>query len=393
MASSADPPDILMLSELYPPAVGGSSVLFENAYQRVSNYSVAVLTDATSSPGSDGLQHGVQVYRRKFLSRRWGVMSWRDWRDHMRTIRSVRTVPRNRATVIHCGRALPEGLSVLLGSPLLRNRYLCWAHGEGITTSRQSRELRFLIRRAFRNAAVVLSNSHNTRRLLQTEIGMPEDRIVVAQPGVDADRFSPDVDGTAVRRSYAAGDEIVLLTVGRLQRRKGHDKVLEALSLLAPEKLNWHYVIVGDGEERVRLESLTDEYGLRPHVTFAGKVPDEKLPDHYAACDIFVHPNREYQFDIEGFGIVFLEAQATGKPVIGGRSGGVPETLLEDETGLLVDGDNCHEIAGALRRLILDRDLCRRMGVCGRQLATSRFSWEGTARKVEEAQRLAGENC
>jgi len=247
--------DVLLVSELYPPAIGGSAVLFQNVYERFSRYSVSVLTDRESSPGEDGDQGGLYVYRRRFATRRWGVLGLGPLHDHWRTITAIRSIPRGPKALIHCARALPEAVSTLLGYPLLRRRYLCWAHGEELTEARLSREYAFLIKRAFSSAAAVLANSHNTLRLLE-EIGLPPEHVAVVHPGVDASRFTPDVDGTQLRQQFAPHGETLICTIARLQRRKGHDHAIAAVAAVAQYTPDVRYLIVGDGEERRRLELL-----------------------------------------------------------------------------------------------------------------------------------------
>jgi phosphatidylinositol alpha-1,6-mannosyltransferase len=386
-----DAADIVLLSELYPPAVGGSAVLYENVYSRLQDYATAVVTDSDTSPGPDGDQRGVHVYRRSFRTKRWGVLGSGQLRDHWRTLRALRSVPFGPQTLIHSARALPEGVSIMLGIPFHRRRYLCWAHGEELTTAALSREFTFLIRRSFCAAAAVLSNSHNTRRLLE-EFGVPRERIAVVHPGVDVNRFTPETDGTSIRQRYAPHGETLLVTIARLQRRKGHDHAIQALPLLRKDCPHVRYLIVGDGEERPYLEALAKEYGVQDCVSFTGKVPEDDLPAYYAAADVFLHPNRIFEADSEGFGIVFLEAQATGKPVVGGRTGGVPETMIEGETGLLVSGEDVAETAAVLRRLVEDKELRARMGAAGRRLVATQFSWEKAARVVEEVHRRVVES-
>jgi phosphatidylinositol alpha-1,6-mannosyltransferase len=220
--------DLVLLSEIYPPAVGGSAVLWQNVYTRIRRYSVSIVTDGDTSPGPDGPDQAAQVYRRHFRTRRWGVSSVGALSDHRRTIRALRSVPFHRHTLIHCSRALPEGVSTLLSTIGRRRRYLCWAHGEELTTAALSREFAFLLKKVFGRAAAVFANSENTKRLLQN-IGVDEEQIVVVYPGVDTTRFTPSVDTTALRRRYAPQGETLLVTIARLQRRKGHDHAIEAL--------------------------------------------------------------------------------------------------------------------------------------------------------------------
>jgi phosphatidylinositol alpha-1,6-mannosyltransferase len=218
-------------------------------------------------------------------------------------------------------------------------------------------------------------------------LGVPDTKIHVVHPAVDADRFHPSVDGSRIRRAYAGPDELLLLSVGRLQRRKGQDVAIQAVARLRAELPGLRYVIAGDGEDRPRLEQLVAEFQLQDRVFFAGAVTDAELPAYYAACDVFLMPNRVDEGDIEGFGIVFLEAAATGKPVIGGDSGGVPEAVERNVTGLLVDGADVADVAAAIRELARCEPRRTRMGLAGRVRAHGSFSWQRAAAAVSELQR------
>ena len=140
---------------------------------------------------------------------------------------------------------------------------------------------------------------------------------------------------------------------------------------------NLRYVLVGYGPYREDLERAASELGIASHVLFAGKVPHEELLDYFAVSDVFVMPSHvnEAQCDVEGFGIVFLEANACGKPVVGGRSGGIPDAIVEGETGLLVDPLSPQAVADALGRLLDDPALARRLGEQGRTRALQDFAW------------------
>jgi phosphatidyl-myo-inositol dimannoside synthase len=232
-----------------------------------------------------------------------------------------------------------------------------------------------------RGASAIIANSQNTRALLRAA-GVPEGKIHVVYPGVDPERFSPRVDGREMRQRFVPGGGPMLLSVGRLQRRKGHDLAIEAVARLTTELPGLRYVIVGNGEERNRLEALTRSLGVESHVIFVGEANAADLPAFYAACDVFLLPNRIDQSDIEGFGIVFLEAAASERPSIGGNTGGVPEAVAEDMTGLLVSGTDAEELAAAIRRLATDHVLARRLGRAGRARVLREFTWTVTSAKV-----------
>ena len=234
---------------------------------------------------------------------------------------------------------------------------------------------------ALRHAKSIFPVSRYTAGLVRDQ-GVAPERIRVITLGVNTDRFRPPanrVEHDGPRR---------LLTVARLDLHKGHDRVLEALGLLKQRGISVHYTIAGKGEEEVRLRRMAEELHLDEQVRFAGFVPDDDLPDLYAAADIFIMASREIpgRVDlIEGFGLTFLEASACGLPVIAGRSGGVPDAVRDGETGYLVDPDNPEEIARVIAGLAADRKLADRLGRTGRQWVETEMNWQAVAKRVFEA--------
>jgi phosphatidylinositol alpha-1,6-mannosyltransferase len=373
-------PAVLLLSELYPPAVGGTPVLFEAVYSRLKQTPVIVLADNKIGNDHAARETGVTVVRKPLATRHWSLLDWKGFRQHLFVAREVRRLGARGQVIVHCARALPEGVAAWLSACVGGPSYTCWAHGEDIATAHHSREFTWLMTRVYRGAAATIANSHNTAGMLEA-LGVARDRIHVVHPGVDVQRFHPQNDGAPIRARFNCRDRIVLLSVGRLQRRKGHDLVLEALRHLGGS-LPLTYLIVGDGEERERLERLTSEYRLQDCVHFAGEVSSLDLPRYYAASDIFLLPNRIHDGDVEGFGIVFLEAAATGRPSIGGRTGGVPEAVADQETGLLVSGTDAAELASAIAVLAASKPMREAMGAAGRQRVCSGFTWERAAAGV-----------
>jgi len=233
------------------------------------------------------------------------------------------------------------------------------------------------MRQVHRRAGLLLANSRNTREVLQ-RFGADLAKVRVIYPGVDAARF-------AERSSRPRTQDPVILSVGRLQRRKGHDTMLLALARLIDRHPRVTYLIVGDGEERGRLEAMVGELGLGPHVRFEGEVAEASLPGYFARADVFALPNRVERGDFEGFGIVFLEAAAAGVPTVGGRSGGVPEAIADGETGYLVGGEDAAELAATLDRLLSDAELSQALGSAGRRRVLREFTWEASASRLRDA--------
>jgi phosphatidylinositol alpha-1,6-mannosyltransferase len=370
------------LTEWFPPAVGGSGELLANVYSRISTGGVDVIT-AEPPPGAAPSVDTAQfrIMRADFRSAA-GILALDAVRRQIGLIRVARRLA-TASTVVHCGRAIPEGSAAWLWSRMGGPSYICWTHGEELTYAAGSRELSWLLRRVHRGAAALIANSRNTARLL-LELGNSPDKIHVVYPGVDTHRFAPNAGGRTLRSRLVREGELMLLTVGRLQRRKGHDLVIQALAQLQHSGLALRYVIVGDGPEAERLKRLAVEAGVADRVSFAGEVRGDQLPAYYAASDIFVHPNRIDGFEFEGFGLVFLEAAATGVPVIGGRSGGVPEAIDDGITGLLVSGEDALELEQAIRRLAASSALRAQFGQTARARVLSKFTWQRAARQVEE---------
>jgi phosphatidylinositol alpha-1,6-mannosyltransferase len=237
------------------------------------------------------------------------------------------------------------------------------------------------MRLVYRRSSAAIANSENTARMIKS-VGWLRGDVHVVYPGVDAARFHPRADDGVLRRRVAREGEILLLSVSRLQKRKGHDLVLKALPELMRHVSGIRYVIVGAGGERESLERLVVDLGLSRVVQFEGEVPDNELPAYFSACDIFVLPTRVEPHDFEGFGLVYLEAAAAGRPTIGGRNGGVPEAIVDRETGLLVSGEDVEELVRTLRALCEDESLRLRLGRAGRERALRDFSWERAAAQV-----------
>jgi phosphatidylinositol alpha-1,6-mannosyltransferase len=262
--------------------------------------------------------------------------------------------------------------------------YCCYTHGEDINVASTSRELAWLTRRVLRGATAIIANSAFTRDLLLTEWGVPPQRVRLLHPGVDCDYFRPAAPDAGVRKHLGWDGRRVILTVGRLQRRKGHDVMIEAVAKLRDRFPNLLYAIIGDGEERPRLGDIVKRLGAEGQVRFLGEVKDAELLHCYQQCDLFALPNRTVGKDVEGFGMVLLEAQACGRPVLAGASGGTAETLRPNETGVLVACDRPDEPAAALADLLADPDRLTRMGAAGRGWVAGKFDWSILAAEAKQ---------
>src|SRR5690606_3293519 len=209
-------------------------------------------------------------------------------------------------------------------------------------------------------------------------------------PGVDAERFRPGAGGDEVRKRHGIAGRPVAVCVSRLVRRRGQDTLLRAWPRVLADVPDAVLLVVGGGPDRARLESLAREGGAAGSVVFTGDVPAAELPAHYDAGDVFAMPcrTRNGGLDVEGLGIVFLEASAAGLPVIAGDSGGAPDAVLDGETGLIVDGTRPGPAARALIRLLSAPEAAARMGARGREWVRQEWGWDRTADQLGELLRL-----
>jgi phosphatidylinositol alpha-1,6-mannosyltransferase len=240
-------------------------------------------------------------------------------------------------------------------------------------------------RLALKSAAAVIANSRHTAGLVSM-MGLPPDRIRVVHPGCDVDRFKRTFvnEETRARLTLGRPGARILLTVGNLVERKGHDMVIRALSRLRAGRPDVIYVIAGDGPHRAALEQLAVSMGVADRVIFLGRVPASDLPLLYSMADIFLMVSRERleNCDLEGFGIVFIEAAACGAPVIGGRSGGIEDAVLDNVTGLLVDPLSIEDVAESIDRLLSDKALADRLGEAAMRRAVREFNWSRHRREI-----------
>lgn len=206
------------------------------------------------------------------------------------------------------------------------------------------------------------------------------DRMRQLVPGVDDTVFSPAnaAAGQQIRRRHGLGDRPVVVCVSRLMPRKGQDTLIEALPLIQRQVPDAALMIVGGGPYRDRLERLVNDLRLTRDVVLTGGVPWSELPAHYAAGNVFAMPcrTRNRGMDVEGLGIVYLEASATGLPVVAGDSGGAPDAVLKGETGFVVPGGNPEAAAESIAALLGDPAQAVRMGQAGRAWIERSWRWE-----------------
>jgi len=243
---------------------------------------------------------------------------------------------------------------------------------------------RSVLRRIGDDTDVVTFVSRYTRSRFAPAFG-PAASLEYLPPGVDTDRFRPDPAARAqLRDRYRLGERPAVVCLSRLVPRKGQDMLIKALPAIRKGVDGAALVIVGGGPHSDALRRLARDCGVSEHVTFTGGVPADELAAHHALADVFAMPcrTRGAGMDVEGLGIVFLEASATGVPVIAGDSGGAPETVQHNKTGLVVDGRSVPDVAAAVTELLSDRDRAAAMGAAGREWVMAQWRWDTLAARL-----------
>jgi phosphatidyl-myo-inositol dimannoside synthase len=284
------------------------------------------------------------------------------------------------ATAVLFGAAAPLGLM----APALRSagpvRAVALTHGHEAAWA-QLPGPRALLRRIGDGVDVVTYLGEYTRRRVGAALSpAAAARMVQLSPAVDTAAFRPGAGADEVRRRLGLADRPVVVCVSRLMPRKGQDVLVRswpAVRAAVPDAL---LLLVGGGPYRRTLERLVDERALRASVRFTGSVPAADLPSYYDAGDVFAMPcrTRRRGLDVEGLGIVYLEASATGLPVVAGDSGGAPDAVLEGETGHVVDGRSAAQVAAGVLDLLRDPARAQAMGAAGRAWVTSHWTWPRT---------------
>lgn len=370
---------MLLVTEYFAPHPGGTAVYYYELIRRMPEVGWTVLTRQHPQAAEFDRRQPFRTVRTQFLPIP-KVRMMAEFLSHIFV--GLWIAVRRRIDVLHAGQLFPVGLAVYVVHRLTGIPYVVYVHGEELTTLGAKPVAGWAIRKVLGGAGAVFVNSRFTWGQVRG-FGVPETRIHLVRPGVDVGRFRP-TDGSWLRAQYAGPGEAVLLTVGRLIPRKGQDTVIRLLPELA-RHMPLVYWVAGEGTEteRRRLERIAEDCGVRDRVRFLGSIPDTHLPALYSASDVFVMLNRTTpEGDVEGFGMVFLEAGACGKPVVGGASGGTAEAVRHGGTGYLVPEGDHGAAVRALLTLLGDPGLQEWMGEAGRRFA-ARHTWQRRAARVQ----------
>ena len=364
---------ILLVTNDFGPRTGGIETFVIGLLERISDHEVTVFTSQQGDTSEYDQQwfekFGVRVIRdqSKIL-----LPSWRVSRAAKEVVAS------HNIEIVVFGAAAPLAL---MSSALRKSgvkKIIALTHGHEVWWAKIF-PFNFAIKRIGKSVDHLTYLGEFTRQAISKALtDKSAKEMVKIAPGIDTAHFIPQPDAMQKRKDLGLQDKKIIISVGRLVHRKGQDKLIEAMPNVLRKIPNAHLLIVGVGPYKNHLEKLVNKLSLKEDVTFAGRIMYDRLPSYLSAADLFAMPSRSRFFglEVEGLGIVYLEASACGIPVLAGNSGGAPDAVLEGVTGLCVDGTNVAEIASALIEICSDAERASHMGAAGRNWIVDQWRWD-----------------
>ncbi len=367
----------LFITNDFGPRAGGIETFVHGLIERLPKGSVIVYTSAqTNAQAFDAdwlLNYGVEVIRdrSKILL------------PTPRVIKACRKLISDRKlSKVAFGAAAPLGIMARAMRSAGAKKIVALTHGHEVWWAKVP-PFSFAIRFMSKNIDAITYLGDYTKGEISKALSEADvEKLVQIAPGIDVEHFVP-TDSSDLRAELGLSDRSVIISVGRLVHRKGQDKLIAALPEIKIAVPNVHLVLVGVGPHQDYLEKLALKLNVSDCVTFIGRINYAELPKYIGLGDIFAMPSRSRFFglEVEGLGIVYLEASACGLPVVGGKSGGAPDAVLVGETGVVVDGTKPSEIADACIELLNNPELCALMGANGRAWIIENWRWEIWATK------------
>jgi len=357
---------ILIITTFYPPAKGGIQTYTYEIAKNLQSMGNEVTVFVISSNGIRKIfsDYFLKVYKENKKTSLFHILKTHD--------------------AILITSWFPSGLVGVFLSHLYNSPLYISAHGNEILYPEKSWILKKLMLFCFNKAKKVFAVSNYTKKLLMRK-GVNENKIVVIPNGTDLERFNPGIDFSDILKKYdVLQDKKIIFSVSRLVERKNFGAIIESMPEILEKVPNTVYLIGGAGPMRENWEKMAEEKGLRDKVLFVGYISDDELPKYYAMCDIFIMPSMELEGrgEVEGFGIAFLEANACSKPVVGGRSGGIEDAIINGKTGILVNPNSKEEIKEAILKLLKNPSLAKSMGKKGRERIESELNWPNITEKL-----------
>lgn len=366
----------LLITLDYPPELGGVAYYLATLYKHLPNKSVTVVAPPDPLSREYDPQQQYKIIRKKILSDYF----WPRWLFFIPQL--IKIIKQEEIEIITVGQLLPIGTMALIIKKLLNIPYIVSTHAMDVTILKEMPRRRLLAKKILKNAEKIITVSLYTKKEL-LKFGASHQAIEIISPATNILNRKGRATVDEIKNKYQLGGRTVIFSLGRLIERKGFDTVIKSLPQVLKKHPQVVYLIGSQGEYRPQLEQLIKDLNLAKNVLLVGEISTYDLPAYYQSCDIFIMVSRELpNKDVEGFGIVYLEAGAFGKPVIAGQSGGVGDAVRHNYNGLLVNPESTSETAQAMIRLIENPPLRESLGKNGLTMVQNNYTWPERANRL-----------
>jgi phosphatidyl-myo-inositol dimannoside synthase len=351
---------VLLITLDFLPNRGGVSNYYYNLYKNFPQDKIIILTNVKGENSKNIIRKNLNFGMFHFFN----------------TIKEIKKIIElEKIEEILVGNILPIGKYAYILKKILNIDYYIFIHGLDIKLAQNKIIKKFLTKIILNNAKIVFANSESTKSIIKTKT-----RIKILYPGVNENFKNIDENKKLeIVKKYNLEGKKIILTVGRVIKRKNHEFIIKAIDELKNEFSNLTYLIAGTGDNLEHLKNLATD---NKNIIFLGDVSDEELPYFYSICDIFTMISHETKEDTEGFGIVYLEAALFHKPSIAANSGGAKEAVIHNESGLLINNENPEELKTAIKILLTNQDFVKKIGEKSYTRVIENFTWEKITNKL-----------
>jgi phosphatidyl-myo-inositol dimannoside synthase len=372
----------LLLTQFFPPEKGGIQNYLYNICKNLPQDKIFVLAEDQKYYDTDKFDSN-QPFK---IIRDNKESFWKSLHltPHHIYNQAKKICKENDINHIQCGHLYPQGTAGLHLKKYKKLPYIIYLYGSELFEIKNfSKAKQNIIISSLKNADYIIIIADFLKEKLK-EYGISERKVIKIMPGVDFNSFKPGLNTDNLRKKLNLENKKIILSCARLVKRKNHKAVIEALPNILKKIPSAIYLILSSGPEKENLKLQAKKLGLENHIIFAGEVEDKELPYYYNLADVFCMPSQRYKEtgDVEGFGIVFIEAQACETPTIGSNTGGIPDAIRNNIDGFLINPENKEEIANNIIEILENEELAKKMGQTGRKKVIEEHDWKKLVKKL-----------
>lgn len=365
----------LLFTLEYPPFFGGVANYYKNVVKFWPDNNIIALAQSSKEDSAKSSN----VIKKKLVTQ----FFWPRWFFSLYYLWLV--IIKHSISHILVGHVLPLGIVTYFVSRITKTKYSVILHGMDFVQAQKYPRKKYITRVILSNSENIICGNSHTANLVKKFIETKHhEKIKIINPGIDYSVRAKNEIIENLKIEHNLAGKFMLLSIGRIVKRKGFDKTIEALPQILSQHPKVVYIILGKGPDEDYIQSKINDLdsSIQSKIIWLKNTPDDHKWAWLNLIDVFVMPSRKINGDFEGFGIVYLEANLFGKPVIAGRSGGIEDAVKNYYNGILVDPESPDDIAGAINELIMDRELRLKLGEQGRHMVIKKYNWETQARKL-----------